>query len=73
MPRWFRLVPALLVYTFVMAGVVRSMHRWALPPEERTFESVTSMLLTLLAFAVIGAMVVYRLFVRPGSRRQDAR
>lgn len=73
MPRWIRLVPALLVYAVIMAVVGRTIHVWALPPDERTFETIATRMVTLFAFAVVSAFVVYRLFVRTSGGRQDVR
>lgn len=73
MPRWFRLVSAVLVYALTMAAVSRTIHVWALPPDEQTFESVASRMATMVVFAIVSAIVVYWLFVRSGRTRQDMR
>nr|USU31135.1 hypothetical protein NG677_17555 [Methylobacterium sp. OTU13CASTA1] len=73
MPRWFRLLAALLVYALAMAVITRTIGAWALPAENRTFESIARLLLTLGAFGVVTAFIVYRLFVRSGSSSGDLR
>jgi Na+/H+ antiporter NhaC len=73
MPRWFRLIAAVLIYAVIMAVVSRTIHVWALPPDEQTFESVASRMATMAVFAIVSAIVVYYLFVRSGRRQQDAR
>lgn len=73
MPRWFRLASAVLVYALTMAAVSRTIHVWALPPDEQTFESIASRMATMAVFAIVSAIVVYWLFVRSGRNRQDMR
>lgn len=73
MPRLLRLIIAILIYAIIMVVVSRTVNAWALPPEERTFESVATRIGTILVFGVISAAVVYHLFVRSSGDRRNVR
>jgi hypothetical protein len=73
MPRVFQVTFAVVLYAAIMASVAQTVMRWAPHATVRSTEQLAAEALTILAFGVIAAVVVHRLWLRPGADRSGSR